>query len=71
METGYLILVSDVAGDIGWDREILEKAGINLAEEDDTADAEEYKVLELLQKLENKDLQRSFHFLSMNLKIPN
>ena len=70
MVTGDLILVSDVAGDVGGDREILEKARINLAQEDDTADAEEYKVLELLQKLQNRDLQSSFHFLTMSLKIP-
>ena len=55
METRDLILIRDVAGDVGGDREILEKAGIDLTQEDDTADAEEYKVLELLKKLQNRD----------------
>ena len=46
-----LVLVGDVAGDVGGDREVLDQAGVDLAEEYNSADAEENEVLELFQKL--------------------
>jgi len=46
-----LVLVGDVAGDVGGDREVLDQAGVDLADEYNSADAEENEVLELFQKL--------------------
>ena len=40
-----LVLISDVAGDVCGDREVLEKAVVDLAEKDDRTDAEESDVL--------------------------
>ena len=40
-----LVLISYVAGDVCGDREVLEKAVVDLAEKDDRTDAEESDVL--------------------------
>ena len=48
-----LVLIGDVAGDVGRDREVFDQAEIDLDEEDKSANAEEYEVLELLQKLKH------------------
>ena len=55
-------MISDIAGDVGGDREVFEKAGEHLNEKDGCAHAEEKTVLELLDTLKQPNPSFKLHF---------
>ena len=66
-----LVLVSDVAGDVGGDREELETTTEDLDEEGGDTDQEEATVLEPTKPLQHPDfsfqLHNALYFLSLTL----